>query len=194
MHPVTHEEVTEAAASLRNYHAPGSDGVPNKLVKYACQIEDTAKWVAHLEKSAIKGNFHLALLGDGLLIPIQKAGKPRGPVGNLRTIVLLNGIRNILSLILLERFRDHTDSFIPASQAGFRKGRGCTDIIFAKRIICSLAQLTSLEAHFLCLDLSKAFDTPSRRLILDSLNQASKGDQDISQISHTLLSGTTLRV
>lgn len=71
------------------------------------------------------------------------------------------------------------------------KGRGYTDIIFAKCIICSLAQLTILEAHFLCLNLSKAFDTPSRGLTLHSLKQASGGDQDIS---HTLWSGTTLRI
>ena len=59
VHPVTHEEVTEAAASLRNYHAPGPDGVPNKLVKYACQNEDTAKWVAHLKKICNQRQFSL---------------------------------------------------------------------------------------------------------------------------------------
>ena len=96
--------------------------------------------------------------------------------GSLRPIVILNGIQKVLSLVLLKRLRDHADSFIPPSQAGFRKGRGCTAIIFAKRIICSLAQLTNEEAHFLCLDLSKAFNTPSRGLILDSLKQTNGGD------------------
>ncbi len=89
VHPVTHEEVTETAASLCNYCARGPDGVPNELVKYACQNEDTAKSVAHLLNSAVEGNFHLAALGDGLLIPIQKAGKPRGQVENLRPGTLL---------------------------------------------------------------------------------------------------------
>ena len=138
MHPVTHEEVTEAAVSLCNYRAPGPDGVPNELVKYACQNEDAAKWVAHLLNSAIEDHFHLAALGDGLLIPIRKAGKPCGSVGDLRPIVLLNGIRMDLSLILSKTFRDHYDSFIPASEAGFLKGGSCTDIILAKCIICSL--------------------------------------------------------
>ena len=56
VHPVSHGEVTEAAANLHIYCALGPNGVPNELVKYACQNEDITKWVAHLLNSAIKGN------------------------------------------------------------------------------------------------------------------------------------------
>ena len=122
---------------------------------------------------------HLNDIGAGTLIPLQKPGKPRGPLSNLRPVVLLNGIRKVLSLILLKRFSPYTNSYIPATQAGFRKGHSCADIIFAKRMICSMALLTDMEFHFLCLDLSRAFDTPSRETILESLLTATGEDEDV---------------
>ena len=85
-------------ASLHNYCAMGPDGVPNELVKYACQNDKAAKWVAWVAEFCNQGNLHLAALGDGLLIPIQKSGMPQGREGNLQSIVLLNGIQKVLSL------------------------------------------------------------------------------------------------
>ena len=136
--------------------------MPNELLKYVCAHSETAQWIANLLNVAVDGKIHLNDIGAGTLIPFQKPGKPQGPLSNLRSVVLLNGIRKLLSLILLKRFSPYTNSYIPATQAGFRKGRSCTDIIFAKMLICSMALLTDMEFHFLCFDLSRAFDTPSR--------------------------------
>ena len=57
-----------------------------------------------------------------------------------------------------------------------------------------MALLTDMEFHFLCLDLSQAFDTPSREMILESLLAASGADEDIYQLAHTLLTDTSLSV
>ena len=193
-YPITQMEVQEAASKLKNNRACGPDFVPNELLKYACAHNETAQWIAQLLNAAVEGKIHLNEIGDGILIPLQKPGKPRGPLSNLRPVVLLNGIRKLLSLILLKRFSPYANLYIPASQAGFRKGRSCADIIFAKRLICSMALLTDMEFHFLCLDLSRAFDTPSREMILESLLAASDADKDVYQLAHTLLTGTSLSV
>ena len=100
----------------------------------------------------------------------------------LRPVVLINGICKILSLILLERFRPYAKSYIPSSQAGFCKGRSCTDIIFAKHLLCSTAIMYEVDVHFLCLDLSMAFDTPTRDLILESIQIACDNNEDIVHI------------
>ena len=107
-----------------------------------CAHSETAEWIANLLNVAVEGKIHLNDIGDGTLIPLQKPGKPRGPLSNLRPVVLLNGIRKLLSLILLKRFSPYANSYIPATQAGFRKGHSCADIFFAKRLICSMALLT----------------------------------------------------
>ncbi len=85
---------------------------------------------------------------------------------------MLNWVCTILSDLL--RFRPHAESYIPASQAGFHKGSSCTDIIFARRLLCSTAIMYDVDVHFLRLDLTKAFDTPTRDLILKSIQSASK--------------------
>ena len=89
--------------------------------------------------AAVEGSIQLSALGTGTLVALQKPNKPRGPLISLRLVVLLNGIRNILSLILLKRFSPYAESYIPASQAGFCKGQSCTDIIFTKWLLCSTA-------------------------------------------------------
>ena len=104
---------------------------------------------------------------------------------------VLNGIHKIL--FLLERFRPHTESHIPASQACSRKGRSCADI-FAKCLLHSTAIMYDVDVHFLCLDLSKAFYTPTRDPILESIQSASDNNEDIMQIATTLLSNTSLSV
>ena len=95
---------------------------------------------------------------------------------------------------MLERFSPYGESYIPASQAGFRKGRSSTDIIFAKCLLCSTVIMYDLDVHLLCLDLSKAFDTPTRDLIVKSIQLASDNNGDIMQITMTLLSNTSLSV
>ena len=193
-YPISRMEVQDAASKLKNNHACGPDFVPNELLKYACAHNEAAKWIAHLLNAAVEDKIHLNEIGAGTLVPLQKPGKPRGPLSNLRPVVLLNGIQKLLLLVLVQRFSPYVNSYIPASQAGFRKGRSCADIIFAKRLICLVALLTDMEFHFLCLDLSQAFDTPSRETILESLLAASEGDEDVYQMAHTLLTDTSLSV
>ena len=192
--PISAEEVQTAATKLKNHRACGPDSIPNELIKTACMCDRIAQWMASLLNTAVEGSIELSAIGAGTLIPLQKPNKPRGPLSSLRPVVLLNGIRKILSLILLERFRPYAETYVPDSQAGFRKGRSCTDIVFAKRLLCSTAIIYNIPMHFLCLDLSKAFDTPTRDLILESIQAACTNDEDIMQMTSTLLSNTNLRV
>ena len=59
----------------------------------------TSQWVADLN-AAVEGSIQISALGTGTLVALQKPNKPRGPLTSLRPVVLLNGIRKILSLIL----------------------------------------------------------------------------------------------
>ena len=52
---------------------------------------------------------------------IQKPGKPKGPVDNLRPITLINIIRKIFSIIVLDRIRPKIEKYISETQCGFKK-------------------------------------------------------------------------
>ena len=77
-------------------------------------------------------------LGKGIMVTIPKPGKPRN-VQNLRPIVLLNNIRKILSLVVLNRINPKVEEFLSSSQCAFRKHRGTSDAVWAHKFICARA-------------------------------------------------------
>ena len=66
-------------------------------------------------------------LQSGYLIPLCKLGKKKGIVENLRPVILLNIIRKVLAMIMLNRILIRIDNQIPISQSAYRKGRGATE-------------------------------------------------------------------
>ncbi|GFS19314.1 reverse transcriptase-like protein [Elysia marginata] len=64
--------------------------------------------------------------------------------------------------ILERRIRAKTEHLLSNSQFGFRKGRGCTDAIFALRQLCEKTIEYDNERHLIFVDLEKAFDRVDR--------------------------------
>ena len=62
------------------------------------------------------------------------------------------------------------DEEIPPSQAAYRQGRSTTEHVFATKILAEKA-ITSqnYNIYLLMLDMSKAFDTVDRSILLDDL-------------------------
>ena len=98
-------------------------------------------------------------INGGILIALQKPGKPKGPVANLRPIVLLNTIRKVLSLIVLARIRDAVDKYLDPSQSGFRQGRRTSDIIWTHKWLIGKAFADQSEVYITGIDMSSAFNT-----------------------------------
>ena len=116
--PITTAEVEKAAQKLKNNKSPGSDNIQAELIKYSPQIVYTH--IAHILNTAAETGEYPAELKLGNLIPLSKPGKPKGPVKNLRPIILLSVIRKILAIIVVERtfnrIRAHTSSIQPWAQ------------------------------------------------------------------------------
>ena len=69
----------------------------------------------------------------GIIMPIQKPGKLKGPVQNLRPIMLLSMIRKVLAVCMNKQIIAKLDAEIPPSQAAYRAGRSTTENIFAAK-------------------------------------------------------------
>ena len=54
---------------------------------------------------------------------------------NFRGISLLSVVGKVYGRVLINRIRDKTESTIVEVQSGFRRGRGCTDLLFVARQI-----------------------------------------------------------
>ena len=76
-------------------------------------------------------------------------------------------VGKVLAKILQMRLQVVADRMFPESQCGFRKGRGCTDMIFVAR------QLHEDALFILFADLKKAYDTVPRSALWDVLERYS---------------------
>ena len=69
---------------------------------------------------------------DAEIVPIPKKGNLK-LCDNWRGISLLDVVGKVFARILQERLQKLAEKVLPESQCGFRKGRGCVDMIFAAR-------------------------------------------------------------
>ena len=112
--PITPGEVQRAISKLNSGRACGHDDLPADLLK------STADLIA----PAIAENFNDALehhepldIGKGVLILLQKPGKPVGPLTSVRPIVLLSALRKTLPLVVLSRIATKVDNFLSPSSS-----------------------------------------------------------------------------
>ena len=84
----------------------GMDGVPGELLKYSA--DTIANELMHILNEALTSGCDIGL-GNGLLIPLPKPGKPSGPLAHLRPVVLLNVICKCMSLVTLARIAPKVD-------------------------------------------------------------------------------------
>ena len=129
---------------------------------------------------------------QGLLVPLSKPNKPKGPVKNLRSITLLEVIRKVLSKIEVERTEKALNQYLSKSQSAYRKYRSTTDIIWAFRLILAKVQEQEIVVHVIGIDMSSAFDTIHRDKIIEIGSKIF--DEDEVRILRVLLSDTTLEI
>ena len=96
--PIEASELNSAKKKLNNAQACGHDSLPGELLKYAADQLDAS--VTTIFDQALKRCQPLDL-GHGILILLQKPGKPIGALSSLRPIVLLTTLRKVLSLVVL---------------------------------------------------------------------------------------------
>ena len=70
----------------------------------------------------------------GVIIKLRKKGDP-GDCNNWRGITLLSLTSKVFSRIILQYMTETLENILRQEQAGFRKGRSCTDHIFVLRQI-----------------------------------------------------------
>jgi len=153
------EEIKKAISQLRNGKAAGPDNIPAEAIK--CNPDLATDVLYDLfgdiwEKEEIPMEWK-----EGHLIKLPKKGD-LADCKNYRGTMLLSAPSKVLNRILLERMRGKVDHKLRDQQAGFRRGRSCTDQIATLRIIIeqSIEWNSSLYVNFV--DYEKAFDSIDR--------------------------------
>ena len=174
--PFDEEEVEEAIKSLKNNKSAGIDEIHAEQLKYGPNIIN--KHIADILNDIAKTGEYPAEIKQGILVPLPKPNKKKGPVENLRPIILLSILRKILAICMLRRIHDKLNETIPVSQAAYRFGRSTTEHVFSVKSLAEKAITSkSYEITLLLLDMSKAFDTVKRNTLFEDLGKIVDNDE-----------------
>ena len=174
--PFTRDEISQAIMKLRNNRSSGLDNVTAELLKYGPEI--LSNEIALIYNCLAETGDCPLEITQGLLCALQKPGKTKGPLDHLRPIILLSMLRKVLAICLKDRTIDRIDSQIPPSQAAYRKGRSTTEHVFAVKVLCEKAMSSRDYTIYLrLLDMSKAFDSVNRTLLIRGLEKVLEADE-----------------
>ena len=120
----------------------------------------------------------LGILTHGILKPLEKPNKAKGPPSNLRTIILISSLRKTLAACITNRIRDRVEAQIPPSEAAYRLNRSTTEHIFTSKLIIEKTITARHEsAHLIMLEMSKAFDNINRNQLIEDLRNTIETDE-----------------
>ena len=119
----------EAIRDLKNGKAPGQDQLNAEFFK--CHPELTAEILLPLFAKVWNGEGVPSDWSKGVIIPIPK----KGTLTDWPGITLLSLPYKIFCKVIVKRLSLAVNEVLRKEQAGFRKGRGCTEHIFSLRNI-----------------------------------------------------------
>ena len=164
----TFDELTEALDKLRKGKAGGKTGVVPELLLYGgAELQDR---LLLLLEEVWNARSVVQDWKDAVIVPIPKKGDLR-KCDNWRGISLLDVVGKVFTRIMQDRLQVVAESILPESQCGFRKGRGCVDMIFAARQLTEKSREHNSPLFILFVDLKKAYDSVPRRALWSVLEK-----------------------
>ena len=157
--PPEEDELETALNSIKSGKAGGKNGLTPELVKQVGCVFD--EHLMELFKEVWKEGKVPQDWADAVLVAIPKKGD-LSLCDNWRGISLLDVVGKVFAQIMKQRLQSVADTELAESQCGFRKGRGCIDMIFCARQVIekSIEHVEPLYVVFV--DLRKAYDSVPR--------------------------------
>ena len=179
-------EVRQALAKLKNGKAAGSSEILPEMLKAGKQCEDFVEMISDLVSAVWEERCVPQEWTDAILIPIPKKGNLQC-YDNWRGIALLDVVGKLVARVVQGRLQKLAEIELPESQCGFRRGRGCTDMIFVVRQLAEKAIEHQTKQFFVFVDLRKAYDSVPREALWIALQKLGVPDilVDIIKSFHT---------
>ena len=160
--PPTMQEITKAIKQVKGGKAAGVDGIPFELWEnggLALHNKFHELLACCWERSKLPED-----LRNAVFITLYKNVRKKSDCFNYKGITLLSNAQKIFARVLLNRLvptiaKDH----FPETQCGFRANRSTTDMVFVLRQLQEKCRKQNKERYVTLIDLTKAFDTVSRK-------------------------------
>jgi hypothetical protein len=150
---ITVKEVKETLR-MKNHKALGPGGIPTELLKCTPQI--TLEYVTELFNDCLFGEENPEEWKLALISSLHKRGSSK-ECGNYRGISVLASIGKLYGRIINQRIEWEIKE--SEEQSSFRPGRSTIDNIFCLKQIAEKKLACGKEAHFIFIDLRKAYDS-----------------------------------
>ena len=166
---ILESEVRKAVKTSPKNKAAGDDGITTEAI-LACG-ETGIQWLTTIFQKAWEERKVPEDWQNAIVVPIWKKKGSKKDCSTYRGISLLSHAGKMYAKILEQRTRAKTEHLLSDAQFGFRKGRGCTDAIFALRQLCERAMEYNQDLHLVFVDQEKAFDRVNRDKLWKVLEQ-----------------------
>lgn len=170
LNPVTTIEIKQVINSLKNSNSVGYDNITTKFVKDA--TESLLQFITYLINLSITNNSVPEIWKTAIIVPIYKKADDKTNPANYRPISVLPVLSKVLEKIVAKQLWTHLEKYkiINKNQFGFRINSSTNN---ALNYICNTLY-TSLDNNrislLILLDLSKAFDSISHEMLLETLH------------------------
>lgn len=128
---VTESEVIHHAKRIGDRKAPGPDGIPEKIVKVACNI--LSKHMAEIFTECLKTGYFPEVWKEATLVLLPKEGKPKDSPSAYRPICLLGEAGKLFERVIANRLVVHLnqaeENALSPEQFGFRQGRSTINAV-----------------------------------------------------------------
>lgn len=180
----TVEEVAAAIAGMKSGRASGIDGIPSEAIK--CLPRSALPLLAKLVTAVVKGQMPIPDVWKQALVVLLPKVKGRQPLPlEFRPISLLCAFAKMVELLVIRRIlaeyfiRTGRSSPFHEAQAGFVRGRSCSDHVLVMKLVQLLAEDkggslpgSGMQVCVAFIDFLKAFDrVPADKLALALLGQ-----------------------
>ena len=150
------DELLIALGRLKKGKAGGKTGILPGLLLFGGEV--MCDRLLQIMKSAWQAGAVPRYWKDAVIVPIPKKGDLKD-CDNWRDISLLDVVGKVFTRVIQERLQHLAEKILPDSQCGSRKGRGCTDMIYAARQLVEKCLEHDDCLFILFIDLRKAYDS-----------------------------------
>eukprot|EP00117_Sycon_ciliatum_P039014 scpid35652/ scgid3339/ Craniofacial development protein 2; p97 bucentaur protein len=166
--PPTVAELEAALRTMKAGKAGGQSGILPDMVLHGGK-DLHSRILTIMRKSWLEGTV-VDDWRDAVVVPIPKKGDLHH-CDNWRGISLLDVVGKLLARILQDRLKAIAENVLPDSQCGFRKGRGCVDMVYVARQLMEKTLEHDSDAYVLFVDLRKAYDSIPRAALWQVLQK-----------------------
>jgi len=161
--PITLDELKTALKKAKNRKAPGPNGII--IEQYKLLDDENLTFILEIINNYVDDpNYDIPAWHDVSLKLLPKKGDLSLPK-NYRPISLLDVLSKILSSIMVSRMNDHLEKNGLQEQAGFMKGRGCSDATATLKMTLQNLRAANQDSFVLFVDIVKAFDSVNRDML-----------------------------